>query len=161
MQAKFCENCIQNVSRTRSTSRIACLGRRESPKSRPFPDLGDAHTAVRQPAHRDLVQPRSRVQARTKSVAAPLVCADAPNIKVLTYFEPVNAIRNLAVRTRLLDAWTEVGVSQRDAGSIPARRIDNLPSRDSTVRVDPVAPTTTVCRGRVGDLLTVAVLICW
>jgi hypothetical protein len=34
-----------------------------------------------------------------KSVAAPLIGSDAPNIKVLTYVEPVNAIRNLAVRT--------------------------------------------------------------
>ncbi|HWY52884.1 MAG TPA: hypothetical protein VNZ03_00370 [Terriglobales bacterium] len=125
--------------------------------TRPFSDFRDAHASVRLPPHRDPVEPRSRVQARTKSVAARLIGSYAPNIKVLTYFEPVNAIRNLAVRTRLLDAWTEVGVSQRDAGSIPARRIDNLPSRDSTVRVDPVAPSPTVCGGRVGDLLALPV----
>lgn len=90
------------------------------PQARPFPDLRDPHAPVRLPAHRDPVEPRSRVQARTKSVAAPLIGSDAPNIKVLTYVEPVNAIRNLAVRTRLLDAWTEVGVLQSDAVLVAA-----------------------------------------
>jgi hypothetical protein len=52
-----------------------------SSHARPLPDLRDAHTPVRLPAHRDPVQPRSRVQAGAESVAAPLVGADAPNIK--------------------------------------------------------------------------------
>ena len=86
----------------------------------PLPDLRDAHTPVRLPAHRDPVQPGSRVQAGAKSVAAPLVRADAPNIEVLTCFEPVNAICNLAVRARLLDASTEIGVLQRDAPLVAA-----------------------------------------
>jgi hypothetical protein len=38
-------------------------------QARPLPDLRGAHAPVRQPAHRDLVQPRSRVQARAESVA--------------------------------------------------------------------------------------------
>jgi hypothetical protein len=38
--------------------------------------------------------------------------------------------------------------------------IDNLPGRDGTVRVDPVAPPPTVSGGRVGDLLAVAVQLC-
>ncbi len=124
--------------------------------ARPLPDLRDAHAPVRLPAHRDPVEPRSRVQARTKSVAAPLIGSDAPNIKVLTYFEPVNAIRNLAVRTRLLDAWTEIRMLQSDAALIAARRIDHLTGRNGAVGVDPVAPTTSVGGGWVGDPLAVA-----
>jgi len=55
----------------------------------------------------------------------------------------VNAVGNLAVLPRLLDAWTEVGVLQRDAVSIPARGIDNLSGRNGAVCVDPVAPPPT------------------
>jgi hypothetical protein len=64
---------------------------------------------------------------------APLVRADAANIKMLTDLHPMNTIRDLAVRARLLDAWTEVRMSQRDAPLVAARRIDNLPRRDGNV----------------------------
>ena len=80
---------------------------------------------------------------------------------MLTDSQPVNTVGNLAVRARLLNSWTEIGVSERDAVFIAARGIDNLPSRDSTVRVDPVAPTTTVGGGWVGDLFTFALSRCW
>jgi hypothetical protein len=70
--------------------------------------------------YRDLVQARSRVQARAKSVAAPLVCTNARNVEVLTDFQPVNTVGNLAVLARLLNSWTEVGVSQRDAVLVAA-----------------------------------------
>ena len=78
--------------------------------ARPFADFRDAHTPVRLPTHRDLVEPRSRVQAGAKSVAAPLVRADARNIEVLTDSQPVNTVGDLAVLARLLDSWTEIGV---------------------------------------------------
>ena len=80
---------------------------------------------------------------------------------MLTDLQPVNAVRDLAVLARLLDAWTEVGVPQRDAVFVAASGIDNLPGRDGTVGVDPVAPPPTVCGGRVGDLLAVAVQLRW
>ncbi len=86
----------------------------------PQADSRDAHASVRQPAHRDLVEPSSRVQTGAESVAAPLIRSDAPKIKVLTHFQSVNAIRNLAVRARLLDSRTEVRVSQRDAALVAA-----------------------------------------
>ena len=95
-------------------------------QARPFPDFRDAHAPVRLPTHRDLVQPRSRVQAGAESVAAPLVRAHALNIEVLTDLQPVNAVGDLAVLARLLDARTEIGVPQRDAVSVAARGIDNL-----------------------------------
>jgi hypothetical protein len=82
------------------------------------------------------------------------------NVKVLTDFELVNTVGELAIRPRLLDPRTEVSVLQSDAAIVAARGIDNLTGRDGTVRVDPVAPTTTVSRGRVGDLLAVASLLC-
>ena len=82
-------------------------------------------------------------------------------IEVLTDFQPVDAVGDLAVLARLLDARTEVGVLQRDAAFVAARGIDNLPSRNGTVGVDPVASPTTVGGGWVGDLLAVAVLLCW
>ena len=129
--------------------------------ARPFPDLRDAHASVWLPTHRDSIQPSSRVQAGAESVAAPLVGADAPNVEVLTDLDSVNAARDLAVLARLLDSRTEKGVSQRDAVLVAARRIDNLPGRDRTAGVDPVAPTTSVCGGGVGDLLAVASLLCW
>jgi hypothetical protein len=88
--------------------------------ARPFAYLRDAHTPVRLPAHGDSVQPRSRVQAGAKSVAAFLVGAHAGNLEVLTDPQPVNALRNLAVLARLLNSRTEVGVSQRDAVLIAA-----------------------------------------
>jgi len=137
------------------------LGALESPKSRPFPNFRDAHAPIRLPTHRDLVQPRSRVQAGAESVAAPLVSTHASNVEVLPSSQLVNAVGDLAVFARLLDSRTEVGVSQRDAGSISARGIDNLPGRHRTVSVDPVALSPTVCSGRIGDLFTVAVLLCW
>ena len=127
---------------------------------RPLPDLRDTHAAVRQPAHRDLIQPRSRVQAGAKSVAASLVRAHAPNNEMLTDPQPVDAVRDLAVRARLLDARTEVSVLQSDAVFVAARRIDNLTGRDGTVGVDPVATPTTEGGGRVGDLLAVALSRC-
>ena len=92
----------------------------------PFPDFRDAHAPVRQPAHRDLVQPRSRIQARAKSVAAPLVRTNALNVEVLTDFQPVNTLGNLGVLARLLNTRTEIGVSERDAVPVAARGIDNL-----------------------------------
>jgi hypothetical protein len=80
---------------------------------------------------------------------------------VLTYFEPVNALGDLAVRARLLDASTEVGVLHRDAALVAAGGIHNLTRWNGTVGFDPVSPTTTI-RGRwVGDLLTVAMLLRW
>ncbi len=63
---------------------------------------------------------------------------------MLTDLKPVDTVGNLAVLARLLDSWTEVGVSQRDAALVAARRIDNLPGRNGTVRVDPAAPPPTV-----------------
>jgi hypothetical protein len=50
---------------------------------------------------------------------------------VLTDFQPVNAIRDLAVLARLFDARSEVGVQQRDAALVAARDIDNLSGRDT------------------------------
>lgn len=88
--------------------------------ARPFPDFRDAHAPIRLPAHGDPVQPSSRVQPGSESVAAPLVRADARNVEVLTDSQPVNALGNLGVLSRLLDSWTEKGVSQRDAVSIAA-----------------------------------------
>jgi hypothetical protein len=80
---------------------------------------------------------------------------------VLTDPQPVNTIRNLAVSARMLDAWSEVGVPQRDAVLVAARGIANLSRRDGTVRVDPVAlPPPRSGRG-IADLLAVAVLFCW
>jgi hypothetical protein len=72
----------------------------------------------------------------------------------------VNAVRDLAVPARLLNPWTEAGVSQRDAALVAARGIDNLPGRDGTVGVNPVAPSPTVGGGGVGDLLAVALQLC-
>jgi hypothetical protein len=72
----------------------------------------------------------------------------------------VDAVGDLAVRARLLDPWTEIGMLQRDAGSIATRGIDDLTFRHGSVGFDPVATTTTVCSGRIGDLFTVAVLLC-
>jgi hypothetical protein len=69
----------------------------------------------------------------------------------------VNTVGDLAVLARLLDAWTEIRVSQRDAVFVAARGIDNLAGRDGTVGVNPVAPPPTVGGGRVGDLLAIAV----
>jgi len=133
--------------------------RLRSPDS-PLPDLRNANAPTRQPAHRDPVQPRSSIQAGAESVAAALVYAGARNVEVLTDFQPVNAGRDLAVLARLVDAWTEIRVPQRDAVFVAARGIDNLPGRDGTVRVDPVA-TTTAGRGRVVDVLAFTVLPCW
>jgi len=42
------------------------------------------------------------------------------NIEVLTDFQLVNTLGNLSVLARLLDSWTEIGVSQRDAVFIAA-----------------------------------------
>jgi hypothetical protein len=126
-------------------------------QTRPLPDLRDAHTSIRLPAHRDFVQPYSRIQARAKSVAAPFICADARNIEMLTDFQPVHTRGNLGVLARLLNARTEIRVSQRDAVFVAARSIDNLGGRDGTVGVNPVAPPPTEGGGRVGDLFAVAV----
>jgi len=88
--------------------------------ARPFADFRDAHTPVRLPTYRDLVEPHSRIQAGSKSVAAPLVCTDARNIEVLTDSQPVNTLGNLGVLARLLNSRTEIGVPQRDAVPIAA-----------------------------------------
>ena len=101
--------------------------------TRPFPDLRDPNASVRQPAHRNLVQPRSRVQAGAESVAAPLVGYDAANVEVLTNLQPMNAIRDLAVPPRLLDTRTKISVSQSDAALVAARGVDNLPRRGGNV----------------------------
>jgi len=126
-------------------------------QTRPLPDLRDANAAVRLPAHRYPVEPSSRVQARPESVATPLVGANAPNIEVLTDLQPADAVGDLAVRARLLDASTEVRVLQRYAALVAARGIDNLTRWNGTVGVNPVAPSPTVGGGCVGDLLAVAV----
>lgn len=76
---------------------------------------------------------------------------------MLTDLQPVNAGRDLAVLARLLNAWTDAGVPQCDAVFVAASGINNLPGRDGTVRVDPVAPPPTVGGGRVVNLLAVAV----
>src|SRR5882762_2615176 len=94
--------------------------RLQASQARPLPDLRDAHTSIRLPAQRDFVQPYSRIQARAKSVAAPLICADARNIEVLTDFQPVNTLGNLGVLARLLNSRTEIRVSQRDAVFVAA-----------------------------------------
>jgi hypothetical protein len=80
---------------------------------------------------------------------------------MLTDFQSVNAIRDLAVRARLLDACTEVAVFQRDAVLVAARSINHLPGRDGTVGVNPVAPSPTEGGGQVGDLLAIAVYRYW
>ncbi len=46
-------------------------------KAAPRPDFRDPHAAIRLPAHRDPIQPRSHVQVGAKSVPALLVLADA------------------------------------------------------------------------------------
>ena len=102
-----------------------CSKLRPSPRAlrshaRPFADFRDAHTPVRLPAHRDLVQPHSRIQAGAKSVAAPLVRTHARNIEVLTDAQPVNTLGNLGVLARLLNSRTEICVSQRDAMFVAA-----------------------------------------
>jgi hypothetical protein len=79
---------------------------------------------------------------------------------VLTDLQPVDAVGDLAVGAQLLDAGTKVSVRQSDAVLVAARGIDNLTFRDSTVCVDPVALSPTVCSGRIGDLFTVASLLC-
>jgi len=76
---------------------------------------------------------------------------------MLTDFQPMNAVSDLAVLARLLDSGTETGVSQRDAVFVAARGIDNLGGRNGTVGVSPVAPPPTVGGGRVGDLFAVTV----
>ncbi|MFZ0732262.1 MAG: hypothetical protein WAM79_08060 [Candidatus Sulfotelmatobacter sp.] len=48
-------------------------------------------------------------------------------------------------------------MSQRNAGSIATRGIDNLTRWNGTVGVDPVAPPPTVGGGHVGDLFAIAV----
>jgi hypothetical protein len=80
---------------------------------------------------------------------------------MLTDFQPVNTVGELAVFARLLDAGTEIGVPESDAEPIAARGIDNLSGRYGAVGVDPVAPPPTVGGGRISDLLAVAVLFCW
>ncbi|HWY53618.1 MAG TPA: hypothetical protein VNZ03_04100 [Terriglobales bacterium] len=82
------------------------------------------------------------------------------NVEVLTDLQPIDAVGDLSVLARLLDARTEEGVFQRDAALVAARRIDNLPSKDGAVGFDPVAPSPTVGGGRIGDLLAIAVLPC-
>ena len=121
------------------------LPRVQARTPRPHTNFRDPHASIQLPAYRDLVQPRSGVQPRSESVAAPLVPPDAANVEVLTDFQPVNPVGNLAVLARLLDAWTEIGVLQRDAVSVAARGIDNLTGRDGTASVSPVAPSPTVC----------------
>jgi hypothetical protein len=85
-------------------------------------------------------------QARAESVSTPFVRAYAANIKVLTDFQFMNTVGNLAVLTGLLDPQTEIGVLQRNAIPIAARGIDDLTVRDGTVGVDPASPTPTVSR---------------
>jgi hypothetical protein len=89
-------------------------------QARPLTNFRDAHTPIRLPMYRDLVQSHSRVQARAKSVAAPLVRTHARNIEVLTDFQPVNTVGNLGVLARLLNSRTETGVLQRDAVFVAA-----------------------------------------
>jgi hypothetical protein len=81
-----------------------------SRQARPLPHFRHTHTPIRLPLHRDFVQPRSRIQTGAKSVAAPLVCTDAPNIEVLTDFQSPKALGNLGILARLLNSRTEIGV---------------------------------------------------
>lgn len=103
-----------------------------SSHARPSPNFRDAHASVRQPAHLDPVQPRSRVQAGSESVPASLVRAEASNIEMLTDPQPVNTFGDFGILAQLLDAGTKVSVLQSDAPLVAARRIDNLPSRNGT-----------------------------
>ena len=128
--------CIQNPLDFKDSM----LEASESPKSRPLANLHDAHAPVRLPAYRDLVQPRSRVQAGTKSVAAPLVSAHASNVEVLSDLQPVDAVGDLAVRARLLDPWTEIRMLQSDAPFVAARDIDNLPGRVEGLAISSQSP---------------------
>jgi len=57
--------------------------------------------------------------------------------EVRTNLQPVNSVGNLAILARLLDPWTEIGVSQRDVVFVAARGIGYLPGRDRTVGIDP------------------------
>jgi hypothetical protein len=127
----------------------------------PQSNLRDAHTPVWEPAHRDSVQPRSGIQPGAKSVAAPFIRAHVSDIEVLTDFQPVNALCNFAVLAWWLDAWTEMGMLERDAVLVAARGIDDLSGTYGAVRVDPIALPPTVCSGRVGDFLTVAMSFRW
>lgn len=80
----------------------------------------DAHASVGQPAHRDLVEPSSRIQTGSESVSAPLVRSDAGNIKMPPDPQPVNSVGDLAIRARLLDPWTEIRMLQSDAMLVAA-----------------------------------------
>jgi hypothetical protein len=51
-------------------------------------------------------------------------------------------------------------VVNSDTAFVPARRIDDLPSRNGAVRVDPVPPTVDWIGGRVPDLLVVPMSLC-
>jgi hypothetical protein len=126
----------------------------------PLPNLRDAHTPVRLPTHRDLVQPHSRIQAGAKSVPTPLVRTDARNVEVLTDFQPVNTLGNLGVLARLLNSRTKIGVSERDAVFVSTRGINDLAGRDGTVGVNPVPPSPTVGGGSIGDLFAITVSRC-
>lgn len=127
----------------------------------PLSNLRDTHIAIRLAAHRNFIHSQCRIQPGAESIAAPLVRADTPNVEVLTDFEPVYAVGNLAVRSRVLDARTEISVLQRNTVPIAAGGIDDLTVRDGTVRFDPVTLPPTVCSGRIDDLLAVAMSLCW
>jgi hypothetical protein len=79
---------------------------------------------------------------------------------VLTDFQPANTLGNLGIFARLLNSPTEIRVSQHDAALVAARGIDNLPGRDRTVSLNPVAPPPTVSGGQVSDLLAITVSRC-
>ena len=81
----------------------------------------DAHTPLRLPTYRDLVEPHSRIQAGAKSVAAPLVCSNALNIEMLTEFQPVNTLGNLGVLALLLNSRTESQGQEDRASETSAR----------------------------------------
>ena len=80
---------------------------------------------------------------------------------MLTDPEPMDAVSDLAVLTRLLDTRTEVRVPQRDAPPIAARGIDNLSSKHGAVCVNPITTPPAVCGRGVSDLLAIALLLCW
>jgi len=65
--------------------------------------------------------------------------------------------RRRSPRSHLL---RQFGVPQRNAVFVAARGIDNLPGRDGTVGVNPVARSPTEGGGQVGDLLATSIYRC-
>jgi len=118
MQAKFCKKCIQNVSRIRSTSKIACWGRRSHPSRDHSPIFvmrtlpsGCPRTETRSSRAAAYKPERNRLRLRS-SVPTPWTSKCWPTLSLWTWSA------DLAVLARLLNSWTEVGVFQRDAAFV-------------------------------------------